>query len=77
MEFDIFIITQIVYIIVTFKSIISTFSRAHIATLAQLQVLNAWVYDRVLFVSKLINIKKWNYHDNTAYMVWRSMLPRC
>ncbi len=29
MEFDIFIITQIVYAIVTFKSIISTFSSAH------------------------------------------------
>ncbi len=29
-EFNIFIITQIVYVIITFKSIISAFSTAHI-----------------------------------------------
>ncbi len=30
MEFDIFIITQIIYVVVTFKSTIPTCSRAHI-----------------------------------------------
>ncbi len=52
-EFDVFIITQITYVIVTFKSTIPTCSRAHIA---HLQVLNACVYDGALFVYKLINI---------------------
>ncbi len=53
MEFGICIITQIVYAIVIFKLIISSFSSAYIA---HLQVLNARIYDRVLFVSKVINI---------------------
>ncbi len=71
MEFDIFIITQITYVIVTFKSTIPTCSRAHIA---HVQVLNAFVYDGVLFVSKHLNR---NYHDNTAYRGRRLTLPRC
>ncbi len=62
MEFDTFIITQIISVISTFKSTTSNFSMAQIA---HLQVLNAWVYDGVLFVLKLINIWKqelpWQY----------------
>ncbi len=56
-EFDIFIITQIVYVIIIFKSIISTFTRAHtvhISTPTSLKCLG--VIMGVLFVSKLINI---------------------
>ncbi len=56
MENGICIITQIVYVIVTFKLIISNFSSGYIAHLAHLQVLNARIYDGVLFISKLINI---------------------
>ncbi len=53
MEFVIFIITQIVYIIFTFELIISSFSSAYIA---HIQILNVRLYDGILFISKLINI---------------------
>ncbi len=52
MEFEIFIITQIIYVIVTFKSHTSSFPRALIVHITNL----LGVYDWVLFVSKLINI---------------------
>ncbi len=53
MEFDIFIITQITYVIIIFKSTILTSSKAHTA---HLQVLNDCVYDAAPFVSQLIHI---------------------
>ncbi len=53
MENGFCIIKQIVYDIVTFKLIISSFSSAYIA---HLQILKARIYDEVLFISKLINI---------------------
>ncbi len=57
MENGICIITQIVYATVTFKLIISSFSSAYIAHVSvHLRVLNARIYNGVLFISKLINI---------------------
>ncbi len=50
MEFSICIITQIVYAIVTFKLINSSISSPYTE---HLQVLNARIYDGVLFVSIL------------------------
>ncbi len=51
MKFDRFIITHIIYVMVTFKSTTSSLSMAHMAQLVHLDVLNAWIYDGVLFVS--------------------------
>ncbi len=56
MEFGIYIITKIVYAIITFKLIIFIFSSAYISHISALQVLNARIYDGVIFISTLIII---------------------
>ncbi len=55
MEFDICIITQIVYAIVTLKLIISSCSSAYIVHISTPTGLNARIYDGVLFVFKHFN----------------------